>query len=496
MKFLSILSLLFLVTIFSTGCDGFLSNVKRSDQLATDEVFKTADDLEAAIVGAYHGVQSGRLLGRNTVVFADLLTANVNYRSGAFLNVALLQMDPTDFYVENLWSQGYKTINHLNAILEVLPEVLARDVTLTEGAAGRIKGEALFLRGVIYFEMVRLFCQPINSGKYQEFGLPLMLEPIWNQEQFQFPFRASIAEVYAQVTADLEEALNLLPQAIDPYRANRFVAIAYLARIAFQQEDYLQAAALADTILKSGQYSLTTTPAEFFIHEGSAEEIWAIYNEPGNDIEGLGLSSIYHPSGPNEAFISSDLRSNGFEAIVSANQIIALPDPEYQIIDLRVDTGLLSEHPLITVDTVRTNKYEKASLALEDDTPLARLAEFILMRSEALVWTNGINKESVDLLNQIRERALRVTDTNGNEIFDSKEYLTYEVEDFFSPEDLIEAIILERRVELAFEGNYFHDLMRLQRPVKGRPFNAPELRLPIPQQEMDANPNLVQNPGY
>ena len=62
------------------SCDRFLSDVQPSDQLAIDEVFQTADDLEAAITGAYDGVQHGSLLGRNTVLFADLMTTNVDYR--------------------------------------------------------------------------------------------------------------------------------------------------------------------------------------------------------------------------------------------------------------------------------------------------------------------------------------------------------------------------------------------------------------------------------
>lgn len=53
------------------------------------------------------------------------------YQDGGFFNIASLQMDPTDFYAENLWAQGYKTINHLNAILDALPRMAAQDARLT-----------------------------------------------------------------------------------------------------------------------------------------------------------------------------------------------------------------------------------------------------------------------------------------------------------------------------------------------------------------------------
>lgn len=481
---------LFLITLLAASCN-FLSDVEPSDQLSVEKVFQTAADLEAALAGAYDGVQNGSLLGRNTVLFADLMTENADYRSGAFWNVATLQMDPTDLNAENLWTQGYKTINHLNVILGALGPVAAQDASLTAEDAGRIEGEALFLRGVIYFELARLFCQPISSGKYQELGLPLMLEPVLSAEQLQFPSRSTIAETYARATADIETASALLPETSAPGRANRYAAIAYHARIAFQQEDYAAAAALAGEIIDSGNYMLTPTPDEFFVHEGSSEEIWAILASASDEIEGGGgMSSVYHPSGPNEAYISEDLKKNGYEAVVPPNQLAAIQRAGYAAVDLRYAP------PLISADTTRTNKYENGWIENEDDTPIVRLAEFLLMRAEALARTEGVNVESIALLNQVRERALRAVDSLGQEAPDGLALLLYKVEDFTDNAALIDAIILERRVELAFEGDYFHDLMRREEPAKGLPSGDERLRLPIPQREIDANPNLVQNEGY
>lgn len=482
--------------ILTTSCSNFLSDVKLSDQLSVEDVFQTANDLEAAITGAYDGVQHSSLLGCNTVLFSDLMTSNVDYRSGAFLKAATLQMDPADFYVEAMWAQGYRVINQANAILEALTKVAAQDASLTRENAARIEGEALFLRGVIYFELVRLFCQPIGSDKNQELGLPLMLEPILTGEQLQFPARNTIAETYARATADIEAARELLPESGSRGRANRYTAIAYLARIAFQQEDYTRAAALAGEIINSGLYYLMETPAEFFTIEDTAEEIWAILASPSDEIEGGGLSSIYHETGPNLAFISAGLRKNGYEAIVPPSQSAAVGGAGYAVVDLRANPGILPGDPLISPDTVRTNKYENTWLDNEDDAPTARLAEFILMRAEALVRAEGLNEESIALLNQIRERSLLAVDSLGRAVPESSALLLYKTEDFVNEAALIEAIILERRVELAFEGNYFHDLMRRRKEVKGLPYNDRHLRLPLPQREIDTNPNLVQNEGY
>ncbi|MCO6492805.1 MAG: RagB/SusD family nutrient uptake outer membrane protein [Phaeodactylibacter sp.] len=485
----NIFSLLF-TTLLASSCN-FLSNVEPSDQLSVEEVFQTANDLEAALTGAYDGVQHGSLLGRNTVLFADLMTNNVDYRSGAFLNVATLQMDPTDFYAENLWAQGYKTINHLNAILAALGPVAAQDASLTAEDAARIEGEARFLRGVIYFELARLFCQPFGSGKYQELGLPLMLAPVLTAEQLQFPARSSIAETYAQAIADIGKGRALLPGTSARGRANRYAAIAYLARIAFQQEDYAMATALAGEIIDSRRYMQTPTPEEFFVSEGSSEEIWAILASASDEIEGGGgLSSVYHPSGPNEAYISEDLKKNGYEAVVTPGQLAALQSAGYATADFRYAP------PLISHDTARTNKYENGWTENEDDAPIARLAEFLLMRAEALARTEGVNEESIALLNQVRGRSLRVVDSLGQEVPAGSALLLYQADDFADGAALIDAITLERRVELAFEGNYLHDLMRRKEPARGLPYDDERLRLPIPQREVDANPNLVQNGGY
>ena len=203
------------------------------------------------------------------------------------------------------------------------------------------------------------------------------------------------------------------------------------------------------------------------------------------------------------AKISGDLKRRGFEAIVPAPQLAAIESAGLRAVDLRADPGILASDPLISADTAYTNKYEDYGNRA-DDAPMARAAEFYLLRAEALARTEGINGESIQLLNQIRRRSLRVVDANGQVVPGSDAFIEFKAADFQNAGELIAAIILERRVELCFEGNYFHDLMRTKGDVYFHfsgvltviPWNADRLRLPVPQREMDANPSLVQNPGY
>lgn len=117
------------------------------------------------------------------------------------------------------------------------------------------------------------------------------------------------------------------------------------------------------------------------------------------------------------------------------------------------------------------------------------------MRAETAAQL-GYLEEAVEWLNPIRGRAFRVVSNTGALLPDSRVWIDYNAQDF-TREELLSAIARESRVELAFEGNCLHSLTRRRQAARpGGAWNDPTLRLPIPQREMDANPNLVQNPGY
>ena len=100
-----------------------------------------------------------------------------------------------------------------------------------------------------------------------------------------------------------------------------------------------------------------------------------------------------------------------------------------------------------------------------------------------------------DLVNQIRRRAIIVRDASGEQAA-SEAAIEYNRADFTSKQALLDAILLERRVELTFEGERLFDLQRLQKDIQGLPFDANVITFPIPQEEIDANPNITQNPAY
>jgi hypothetical protein len=119
-----------------------------------------------------------------------------------------------------------------------------------------------------------------------------------------------------------------------------------------------------------------------------------------------------------------------------------------------------------------------------DNVPLLRLAEVMLTRAEALARTDGINQESIDLLNQVRSRSLpAATPFSGS--------------DFATADDLVREILQQRKFELAFEGLYRYDLIRTGQPLHNPDIPDNRKELPIPQVEVDiSNGLIVQNSGY
>lgn len=489
-KFLYILSVP--VALAMTSCSDFLDEPQPAQSLPSNTAFQTAQDIENGLIGAYNAVQNSDLFGCNIVMSSDIMADNGEWRGSfpSFVDMYNQALTADNTEVAGIWREGYRAINHANLVLKALDDV--DDPALTQDLANRLRGEALFIRAATHFEMVRYLGKPYGASSSTDLGIPIMASAVSSSDDITFPSRNTVAEVYAQVIADFQEAANLLPDAKTYGRPNSFAAKGYLAEIAFQQGDYANAATLAADVM-AGPFSLTGDPVDFFVNEGSSEEIWAVVHT-AQDNPGVNgsLPTFHHINGRGgDVVVATDLIENGFNKIITDAQAAALSAAGYTADDLRYSQLTSSAAP----PTVNIEKYEGFTNN-DDDAPIQRLAEYMLMRAEALARTSGVNQESVDLLNSIRTRAIRVLDANGAVVPGAADLISFTTGDFASADELIEAIILERRVELAFEGNRFHDLCRLQRDVKGTPFDADKLRWPLPQRDLDANANLVQNPGY
>lgn len=345
------------------------------------------------------------------------------------------------------WLNGYQINNQANIVLANL------DVFEDEDERNRTEGEAKFLRGLNYFDLVRLFSKPYEQGANGgEPGVPIILEPVLDASQISYPPRNTIDEVYDQVISDLTDAYELLPES-NSYFANKYAAQALLARVYLQMGNYEMARDAANDVIENSGYSLTATFAEAFNNpQNSTEDIFAI--------QVTAQDANIHAF--NEYWGGDDYGGR------PGDPDLSIEEPHFEIYD---DPNDERAEFFYEGRGIATMKWQNQFANI----PVIRLAEMYLIRAEANERLGtAIGASPLEDINTLRSRA-------GASALSSVD---------------LEDILMERRRELAFEGFALFDAKRLGRDVGDISFDADNLVLPIPLREMDSNPELVQNPGY
>ena len=359
--------------------------------------------------------------------------------------------------VELAWEDSYNAINHLNiavANVDLITDVEERD---------RVLGEALFLRGLIYFELARFFSFPYQPGgaNDQISSVPLVLTPQLTLDKVLFPARASLSDVYAQILEDLERSATLLPSS-NPANGyenpDSYAARALLARVHLQTGNFAAARDAADAVILNSGHGLCTSYGGCFNQVfGSVEDVlyWPVseQDEP----------SVYFQNW----YINGEFGEFGFSGIAIDSSFFEI-FPE-NTADERA--GFFDAFAVDESDLLFTRKWSTPFSFV----PMIRLAEMHLIRAECN-WRMGtsLGQPPLSDINLLRTRS-------GAEPF---AVLT------------LDDILEERKRELAFEGFSLHDAKRLQRDIAGIPYDSHRLVYPIPQGELDVNPNLEQTPGY
>jgi starch-binding outer membrane protein, SusD/RagB family len=440
--------LLLSATISALSCSKELDTTP-TQSIDTKDAFKTGKDVEVALVGAYSHLGASNLYGGTMFVAADLLanTTEISW-SGTFEE--LTQMKNKAILIDNsfvagTWLSGYTAINDVNNVLNHL-DVLAED------KKDKVEGESKFIRGSVLFDLVRLFGKAWNDGDPgSNAGVPIILTPtVEINAESQVP-RATVAAVYTQAIADLTEAESKLPDE-NGFFADKSAAAAMLARIYLQKGDYANAAAAAtrsiDYASANGKFLMSPYADAFPLTDGNTDE----------DVFAIQVTSS---SGTNDfqTYYSADGRGD----IQIEQEHLDL----YEAGDARLDLFYNSGGSI----------YSGKSDYIYGNVHLIRLAELYLIRAEAnfrLGTANGA--EPLDDINVIRER-VNLTPLGSEELS-------------------LDAILKERKLELAFEGNALHDAKRQEQNVGLISWNDPKLVFPIPQRELRVNANLTQNPGY
>ncbi len=429
-------------------------DIKPTQSVENSQALNTSNDVEAALVGSYRDLIDFDMYGGSIFVCADLLGDNNELEwSGTYQGMTQIynKAIPIDNqFVSDTWLAGYAAINDVNNVLGALDVVI-------EEKKDRVEGEAKFIRGACLFDLVRMFGKAWNDGNPSSNpGVPIVLTAttiITGESQLP---RSTVSEVYAQAIKDLKDAESLLP-ATNGFFANSVAASAMLARIYLQQGDYQNAANSANKAISaatSNGYSLNATYADEFPNPASPGPV-------ANTPEDLFAMQVTTSAGTNvfQEFYSADGRGD----IAITDKHLNLYEPGDDRLNLFYTSG----------GSTYTGKFEN----VYGNVHIIRLAEMYLIRAEAnFRMGTSVGTDPVNDINKIRHR-VNLSNYAANEL-------------------TLDNILLERKLELAFEGFTLHDLKRTEGAAGVFNWNDPKLVYPIPQRELRVNLNLTQNDGY
>lgn len=468
-------NLLLLLLLALTACNKKL-DIAPENTLVDRDVFKTEGGSEQALSEAYYNLLKA-VTNSFTYTYADYTTPTLKvapfyetYKNGG--------ATPTDYNVVNTWTLFYGAINSANNVIAKVPAF----ATYREEKQNQFVSEAKFVRAYCYFNLLCLFGDGALVGDESGLGLPLQLTPFEGYNTGEIIGRSSNKEVYVQIIKDLTEGVTSLPDRYSDEmktrtRATKGAVNALLTRVYLFRGDYANAALSAQAVLdkRPSVYQLS-------------ENLHALF--PANP-SGVSItpSSEYIFGFPVSQMVSNNTSASnniGNQYYFKRSYWIN-PDfiNEFEPNDLRVSElmwrgdSIYNPNMLNEKTTFKFNNQNG-----RDNVPLIRLAEVMLSKAEALTRTSGINSEAVQLLNEVRNRAIKAAVPFSNT-------------DFTSAEDLLAMILQQRKFELAFEGINRYDMIRNKIPLTSPDLPANKKVLPVPQSEIDISNKLIQqNSGY
>ena len=439
------------------GSCGNKLDIEPVDNISSEIALSTPADINNALIGAYTVIANGALYGNNLVLLPDIYASPgyVNWTGtfSTFRDISNQNIIATNEDVTRTWTNAYKAINIANTVLESL------DIITDEAQKAEIEGKALFIRGIMYFELVRLYGLPYETGNANtNLGVPITTKAVKKLDDIiKGITRNTVAETYTQAENDLLASISNLGDLPGDLAA----AQGMLARLYLQQGKYDKARDLANTIIESGDYDLATNLETPFRTPNSSEGVFEIQqseqSNAGSSNDGLAT------------FYSSYTNATGGKVGRGDVSIIPAFYNSYAATDKR-RTQMIYEG-----NGAKTGLFSRKWYNYFDNIPVVRLTELYLTRAECNSRLGTSTGDSpLNDINKLRTRA-------GIDALSSV---------------TLADILTERDKELAFEGYKIHDLKRTKRNVGTYAYNADELVFPIPYREISVNPALKQNEGY
>jgi starch-binding outer membrane protein, SusD/RagB family len=463
-------SVMLLAGMFLTGCDRELT-LAPYNSITVDQAFSTPTDFSNAVNGMYRGFLGASYYGGDQIIVPELLADNVIIsQRGRLTNRTFGEYTYSGEATSGLFFNAYVPVRRANAILENLDK-------LTDAALkANYQGEALAARALAHFDLVRLYSKGYLSATAQDLGVPY----VTSTDASQKPARPPVREVYDKVVADLVNAEKAINPSNGVGRLNRAAVSGLLSRVYLYRGEWQNAVDAATRCLTASPS--VATIAELPALYKDATENGVLFKLRVVDKDAISVGVNYSQATRSEYVVDYDLYL------------------KYAKNDVRLTAGIVtSVYTGASYNQIAKYLGRATGNANVVDVKVLRNAEVLLNRAEALFQ---LKKEADALTDLNRLRTNRYTGFDATKAIETGA-------------DLSAAIDLERRLELAFEGDRFFDLKRKNLPVvrntkygdlgngtgvtytkTGLAINDPKFQLPIPQAEINANPNLTQNPGY
>ena len=472
--------------IAGSGCKKEFLDLAPISQQNGNNFYRTAEDMKNALSAVYASLQYTGLYYSSMHIIGDLRSDNTEITNPA----AGADMQAVDQFTNNAvnsisnttWNGHYQGIQAANIVIHKIDAV-----NMAAGLKAQYKAEAQFLRALMYFNLVRIFGD-----------VPLVKDIINNPQDGYKYGRETTAKVYEQIIEDLKAAEQSLPYeyaTADIGRATKGAAMSLLGKVYLTQKSWALAAQKLKEVIDAAaqtKYQLIASYANIYgvANENNRESIFEVQFRKGASGEGSPYTNQFAPIGSGTAVVSigNPLGQN----IPTANMNSA-----YEAGDLRKAASMRNSYVLsgATVNHNYIIKYAgvpAANLDSDNNWIVLRYADVLLMYAEALNEQGYVaNGPAFTYLNQVRTRAglAAKTSTNANTALQVADQAAFRL-----------AVEQERRVELAFEGHRWFDLVRTGRAVTvlgGLDMQPHHVLFPIPQTQIDINPSLIsQNQGY
>ncbi len=453
--------------------------------LPEDAVLQNAQGLRAATDGNYMFIKDSDYT-RNLYIMneypGDNVTLSGTTTDPLFLTYTYRRTSDQGNALQ-IYRKGYQAIVGCNKVIGAIKEGSSKELD-------QILGENLFLRAMVHFDLVRLFGRPYTQSPETNLGIIIKTDTRADDNAS----RATVKEVYAFVVSELQKAARLMTVNRTNSYASPAAANALLSRVYLYMNDNANAIKYADLVIAEGRFALATPTQvpDFYAveNEQNKEIIFAIKHTLKDDRTWSSIGSMYYTS-PGGVGWGEVYASQAFQDLVNK-----YPNDQRRSYLVRKLTAQGAQEKRNGIDKVYVTKFSnQAGLPTLSSPVVLRLAELYLNRAEAYAKL-GESAKAIDDVNLIRRRA----GLSGTDL--------YAPTDLKGLPSVLDVVLQERRVELAFEGHRPYDLFRNNRSLvrnypgyhntaTGQQTVPPDDKQVVhlvPESELVLNKNLKQNP--